>query len=225
MRDFNNLNLIERIRLNPKDFIVQRKVDLLDAFILGYEHILLKIKDIEILKDKHKNMPSMQEYAQKIYNGNIGSRNFKSILEYNCENELEYYHKYIKFIKDYESKYPLKSNLEYIIEQQYELKDVLNKMRARYPMYFNNYNLENFRAFFDGYMTCKQENNLETDSFEYKIITFLKNINCEMLAIEDKNITWDRKYTYNKSFSSLEGNKEIINQFFDDLEKNTGEKI
>jgi hypothetical protein len=43
--------------------------------------------------------------------------------------------------------------------------------------------------------------------------------------MEDKNITWDRKYTYNKSFSSLDSNKEIINKFFNDLEKNTGEKI
>jgi hypothetical protein len=50
MRDFNNLSLIERIKFNPKDFIVHRKVDLLDSFIFGYEHILLKIKDIEILK-------------------------------------------------------------------------------------------------------------------------------------------------------------------------------
>jgi hypothetical protein len=225
MRDFNNLSLIERIRLNPNDFIVHRKVDLLDSFIFGYEHILLKIKDIEILKNKYKNIPSMQEHAQEIYNGNIGSRNFKSILEYNCENELEYYNKYIQFIKDYESKYTLENNIEYIIEQQYELKDILNKMRKRYPMYFNNFNLENFRAFFDGYITCKKENNIEIDYFEYKIITFLQNIKCEIIEMEDKNITWDRKYTYNKSFSSLDGNKEIINKFFEGLEKNAGEKI
>jgi hypothetical protein len=103
MRDFNNLDLLERIELAPKEFIVHRKVNLLDSFIYGYEDILLKIKDIEILKNKYKNIPSMEEYAREKYmNGiDIGSRSYKSILAYTCENELEYYNRYIVFIKEY----------------------------------------------------------------------------------------------------------------------------
>jgi hypothetical protein len=225
MRNFNNLNLIKMIELNPKDSIVHRKVNLFDSFIFGYE-LLLTINDIETLRNKYKEIPSMEEYAREKYNGNnIGSRNFRSILAYDCENELEYYNKYIHFIKEYESQYILENNIMYNIEPQYKLKDLLNKMRKRYSMYFNNYNLENFRAFFDGYINCKKDNNIEINHFEYKIIAFFEGIKCEIIEMEGENITWDRKYTYNKSFNSLDGNKEIIENFFNDLEKNIGEKI
>ena len=226
MRDFYNLSLLMKIENNPSDYIIHRKVSLLDAYTFGYEHILLRIKDFGILKNKYKDIPSIEEYARKKYNGQyIGSRNFRSILLYNCENELEYYNKYIQFINEYESKYILENDIEYIIEPQYELKDVLNGMKKRFPMYFGNYNLENFRAFFDGYIKCKKENNLKMDDFECKIINFIKDIKCEIIEMEGKNITWDRKYIYNKSFDALDCNKNIINSFFNDLEKNIGYKI
>ena len=224
MRDFHNIDLLERIENNPKDYIVHRKVNLLDSFIMGYELILLEIKDIEMLEYKYKNIPSLNEYAREKYNANdIGSRNIKSILEYNSENELEYYCKYLNLIKEYESKYLLEDKIEFIIKPKYEFEKILVNIKKRFPMYFGNYNLENLRAFIDGYIICKKDYNIEMDVFDNSITKYLKNIKCSIIEMEDEIITWDRKYTYNKSFSSLNCNKEIINDFFIDLENSIGE--
>lgn len=233
MRDFNNLCLIQKIENNPHEYIIQRKVDLLDSFLLGYKEILLIIKDIDILRNKYKNVPSMQEYAMKEYNvKNIGSRNFKSLIKYNCENELEYYNNYLCFIKKYEVKYLLNDNVEYVIDRnpRKNLKDVLSSIKKRFPMYFGNYDLENLRAYIDGYIKCKGDYDIKFTDFEQKIILFLTGISCEIIEMEGKNITWDRKYRYNKYWDSwgqiIENqSKEIIDNFFEDLGNGIGEKI
>ncbi|MHC6202950.1 hypothetical protein ACYULU_07130 [Breznakiellaceae bacterium SP9] len=229
MRDFNNLDLLVKIENNPSDYIIQRKVSLLDSYLFAYDSII-KIKDLEIFEMKYKSIPSMQEYAIEKYNGkNIGTRNFKSIIAYNCENELEYYSKYLQFIKEYEEKYLLEDVIVYIANEnkKYSLKDIINNMQKRFPAYFGNYDLENFRAFFDGYIKCKEDYKIETDEYENSIIRFIKNIKCTILDMEGKHITWDRKYRYNKDWNSwgqIDGNigKEIINKFFEDLRKYIG---
>jgi hypothetical protein len=112
MRDFNNLRLIQKIEDNPSDYIIQRKVNLLNSFLFGYEDILLKLKNIETLKNKYENMPSMDEYAKEKYNVvNIGTRNYKTLLKYNCENEVEYFTVYLQFI--YSSLKSMKQNIHW----------------------------------------------------------------------------------------------------------------
>jgi hypothetical protein len=233
MRDFNNLYLIKKIENSPSDYIIQRKVNLLDSFLFGYEDILLKLKNIETLKNKYKNIPSMDEYAKEKYNGgNIGTRNYKTILKYNCENELEYFDSYLQFIEEYESKYSLEEDIEFIINDrpEYTLKNMLDGMKKRFPMYFDNYDLESFRAFFDGYVRCKNDYNIKLYDFENKIIKFIGGIKCDIIDMEGKNITWDRKYRYNMYWDSWgqineKQGKEIINKFFEELENSTGEAI
>jgi hypothetical protein len=230
MRDFNNLDLILKIENNPLDYIIHRKVSLLQSYLFGYEYFLLKIKDVEILKDKYKNVPSMDEYGRIKYNGrNIGTRNITSIISYNCENEIEYYDNYLQFIKEYEEKYILEENVVYMIkdEEKYTTENILKAIKTRYPTYFGTYNLENFRAFFDGYIKCKKDYDITIDNYENGIIGFLKTIKCEILNMEGKYITWDRKYRYNKDanpWGEMNGNsgKEIVNNFFTDLEKYIG---
>ena len=212
---------------------MQRKVNLLDSFLFGYENILLKIKDIEILEKKYKHIPSIQDYAIEKYNGqNIGTRNFRSILKYNSENELEYYNKYLLFIKEYEEKYPVEDIVSFIINDKPEktLKSVLTAMKIRFPMYFGCYELENLRAFFDGYIKCKKDYNIILDDFENNLIQFLDKIKCKIIDMEGENITWDRKYRYNMCSDAwgpiMEVQaKEIINKFFQEFENSIGEKI
>jgi predicted DNA-binding protein YlxM (UPF0122 family) len=233
MRDFNNLDLIQKIENSPFEYIIQRKVNLLDSFLLGYEHILLTIKNIESLQIKYKNTPSMEEYAREKYNGtSIGSRNFKSILKFNCENELEYYDNYLCFIKEYESKHLLENAIEFTINNKplHTLKNVLHSIKKRFLMYFGNYDLENFRAFFDGYIRCKRDYGIAIDDFENKIIDFLNRIKCDIIDMDGKNITWDRRYRYNMYWDAwgqigeIQG-KKIIDSFFEETENNIGEKL
>ena len=233
MRDFYNLGLLQKIDNNPLDYIVQRKVNLLDSFLFGYENILLTIENIEILKSKYTHIPSIQEYAIEKYNGQkIGTRGFSGILKYNSENELEYYNNYLLFIREYETKYPLEGIVRFIINDKPKntLKDVLAAMKARFPMYFGCYELENFRAFFDGYIKSKRDYNIALDDFESKIVQFTEKIKCNIIDMEGENITWDRKYRYNMCLDAwgpiMENQaKGIINKFFKELEDNIGEKI
>lgn len=260
MRDFNNIDLIGKIEKCPRDYIVHRKVNLLNAFELGY-CILTKIENLEQLKKKYESMPSMNEYAWKKYKykyknisideymkkykntdgpmeeyiqnfflegNNIDPKSFSSILEYISESELEYFNSYLQFINEYESKYLLEEKIEYIVEPQFKLKKILHDMRKRYALYFGQCDLESFRAFFDGYINCKRDNNLDIDVFESKIINFLKSIECTLIEeMNEKNITWDRKYAYNRfySISLAYKNPDLIDCFFNDLEKKIGEEI
>jgi hypothetical protein len=126
----------------------------------------------------------------------------------------------------------LEDDIECIINDkpEYTLKNMLSGMKKRFPMYFGSYDLENFRAFFDGYIRCKKDYNIELDDFENKIVKFVAGIKCNLLDMEGKHVTWDRKYRYNLDWDSWgqineKQGKEIIDKFFEELGNNTGEVL
>ena len=125
-----------------------------------------------MLKNKYKNMPSMGEYAMRKFRKRyIPSTGFEYFIKANNTNELDYYHKYIQFVKEYEQKYLMENNVEYVINHKPELpfRNILGNMKKRWAMYLGGYNLENIRAFFDGYIRCKYDYGIRIDDFENKM--------------------------------------------------------
>ncbi|MDR6968150.1 hypothetical protein J2X31_002165 [Flavobacterium arsenatis] len=253
MRSFINWNILQRIQNSPKEFIVQRNVALLDAFLLGYEDLLLQLENEQQLKENYGNILSLEEYARKKYKAeNIGSRNFKSIISFTCEDDLDFFHKYFDFLKEYEQAYPIQEVITYKLREprknitkqltkfdysfaslpnrSNELKEWIKGMRKRYPMYFGHYDISYFRAFLDGYFLCKKEYNLPFTTFDTKIKSFTESIICEDLNITGEFITWDRKYRYKTDWNSWgkiseTTAKEILENLWKDLEIFTGEKL
>ena len=251
MRNFINWNILQRIENSPKEFIVQRNVTLLDAFLLGYEDFFLQLENEEQLKAKYANVPSAEEYARKKYDaGNIGSRNFKSILSFTCEDERDFFDKYFEFLKEYEQKYPVQETVSYILrktparltlqqaepdfytlpERPHVLKELLAGMRKRYLMYFGIYDISCFRAFLDGYFLCKKEYNIPFTTFDIKVKKFTESIICKALKLTGEFVTWDRLYRYDRDWNAWgkieeAKAKKILEEFWIDLEKFTGETI
>jgi hypothetical protein len=232
MRSFINWDILQRIENSPKEFIVQRNVALLDAFLFGYEDFLLQLEHEEQLKAKYDTVLSLDEYARKKYSAdNIGTRNFKSIIAFTCEDERDFFGKYFDFLKEYEQKYPVQETVSYILrETNCELKKLLTGMKNRYPMYFGNYDISYFRAFLDGYFLCKQEFNVPLTTFDTKVRKFTESIICKSLNITGDSVTWDRLYRYDRDWSAWgktneTTEKEILEEFWKELEKFTGETI
>ncbi len=253
MRSFINWNILHRIDKSPKEYIVQRRVSLLNSFLLGYEDLLLQLENEEKLKEKYENILSLDEYARKKYSANnIGTRNFTSIISFTCEGELDFFSQYLNFLKEYEQTYPIQETISYTVrkfsmkvssqqtEADYsyntlpnkpnELKEWLKGMRKRYPMYFGNYDISCLRAFLDGYFLSKKEYNIPFTTFDTKVKKFTESIICETLKLTSEFITWDRKYRYDRDWTawgeiSETTAKKILESFWIDLEKFIGEKI
>ncbi|MFC4477962.1 hypothetical protein [Flavobacterium chungangensis] len=228
MRTFLNWEILKRIEESPKEYIVQRNVDLLSAFLFGYEDIILELKDKKELEEKYIKMPSIEDYTIKKYNAHhIGTRNITSIISFISENELDFYKNYLSLLKEYEVKYSIEETISYILRQDkkrlkknpnYEeissyseeslpekmpsLNELFSHMRKRFPMYFGNYNLAPFRAFLDGYFLCKKDYQIALTPFEQKVKSFTKSIVCGSLEIENEFTTWDRKYRYDRDWKS-----------------------
>jgi len=255
MRTFLNWEILKRIEQSPKEYIIQRNVDIMGAFLYGYERILLKLKNKEELERKYIQMPSIEDYALKKYNAhNIGTRNFTSIISFISEDELDFYNNYISFLKEYETKYPVEETICYILRSEVKssenkrkqtstepidhislaehsfLKEILPHMRKRFLMHFGKYSLASLRAFIDGYFLCKEDYKISLTSFEQKIKSFIESIICENLILENEFTTWDRKYRYNLDWNSwgyidTTREKEILESFWKDIEEYIGETI
>lgn len=233
MRSFINWSILQRIENSPTEFIVQRKVSLLSAFLFGYEDFFLCLENEEMLKTKYADIPSIDEYARKKFLAdNIGTRNFTSIISFTCEDELDFFQKYLDFLKEYEHKYPIQDSVSYILKEvpQFEIKEMIEGMRKRYPMYLGNYDISGLRAFLDGYFLCKNDYNIPLTEFDKKIKDFTASIVCESLNLSGEFVTWDRLYRYDRDSSawgeiSDQHGKKILEDFWTDLEKYTGEKI
>lgn len=233
MRDFTNWEILQRIENSPKEFIVQRKVSLLDAFLFGYE-ILLQPETEERLKEEYKDVPSIDEYAIEKYSAKgIGTRNFKSIISFTSEDERDFFYKYLDFLKEYEQKYPIKERISYTLRETplFIFEELLLKgMRKRYPMYFGDYDISKLRSFLDGYFLCKKEYDIPLTAFETKIRKFTESIICEDLNLSGKFVTWDRLYRYDRDWYAWgeiddSNAKKILENFWSDLEKFTEETI
>lgn len=224
---------MQRIENSPKEFIVQREVSMLNAFLFGYEHIYLQLANEEELKAKYTNVPSIEEYTRKKYHAdNIGTRNFESIISFTCEGEQDFFYKYFEFLKEYEQKYPIQEAISYRLREipRFEIKEMLIGMRKRFPMYFGDYEISKFRAFLDGYFLCKHEYHIPLTTFDTKVKDFTTNIVCENLNLSGEFVTWDRLYRYDRDSSAWgqiddKNAKKILEDFWTDLEKFTGEKI
>ena len=233
MRNFINWAIIQRIEDSPEKFIVQRKVSLMNSFLFGYENIFLRPENEEHLGEKYKDMPSIDEYARKKYHAEkIGTRNFESVISFSCEDERDFFRNYLDFLKEYEDKFPLDHPILYIPRKtpKFSVKELMGGMRRRYSMYFGNYDLSELRAFLDGYFLCKDDYLLSWDQFDTDLKRFTQNIACETLHLTGKFVTWDRKYRYDRDWNawgsvSEKHAKEILENFWSDLERFTGEKI
>lgn len=254
MRTFFNWEILKRIEKSPKEYIVQRNVDLLSAFLFGYEDILLELKDKKELDEKYIKKPSIEDYAIKKYNAqNIGTRNITSIISFISENELDFYNNHLSLIKEYEAKYPIEETICYIVRQEIQnskkeynletssflensltepiasLDELFPHMRKRFLMYFGSYSLASLRAFLDGYFLCKKDYQIDLTPFEQKIKFFTNSIICENLEIENEFTTWDRKYRYDRDWKSwgtidTTKEKEILESFWKDMDAFIGEK-
>lgn len=233
MRSFINWGILQRIENSPKDFIVQRKVSLLSAFLFGYEDCYLQLENEKQLELEYEGMLSLEEYAREKYHaGNIGTRNFESIISFTCEDERDFFYKYLDFLKEYEQKHPVKDVISFSLKETplFELKEMLGGMRKRYPMYFGNYDISGLRAFFDGYFLCKKEYNIPLTAFEIKVREFTDRIICETLNISGEFVTWDRLYRFDRDWQAWGEIEErtakgILENFWVDLEEFIGEKI
>lgn len=230
MRTFLNWEILKRIEKSPKEYIVQRNVDLLSAFLFGYEDILLELKNKEQLEEKYIKTSSLEDYARLKYNAqNIGTSNFSSIISFYSEDELDFYNNYLSFFKEYEAKHPVQEPISYILRSEvkssktisnnknisiepfqydslpkfpFSLEKILPHMRKRLPMFFGSYSLAPFRAFLDGYFLCKKDYQIALTPFEQKVKSFTKSIVCGSLGIENEFTTWDRKYRYDRDWKS-----------------------
>jgi len=232
MRDFINWNILQRIENSPKEFIAQRNVALLNAFLYGYEFFFLQLENEEQLKATYDTVPSLDEYARnKYFADNIGTRNYKSIISFTCEDERDFFSKYLGFLKEYEQKYPVQETVAYTLkEKPLVLKEWLTGMRKRYPMYFDNYDISCLRAFLDGYFLCKKEYAIPFTTFDAKVREFTESITCKALNLTGEFITWDRLYRYDRDWSAWgemdeTTAKKILEEFWIDLEKFTGETM
>ena len=232
MRSFINWDILKRIENSPREFIVQRNVALLNAFLFGYEDFFLQLENEEQLKEKYDSVPSLDEYALNKYCAdNIGTRNFKSVISFICEDERNFFSKYLDFLKEYEQKHPIQETVSYTLKNALcTLKELLAGMRKRYPMYFGNYDISCLRAFLDGYFLCKKEYNIPFTTFDTKVREFTESIICEDLNLTGEFVTWDRLYRYDRDWNawgriSEITAKEILEKFWIDLEKFTGETI
>ena len=252
MRDFINWDILQRIENSPKEYIVQRKVSLLDAFLMGYE-FCLQVENEEQLKIKYESMPSLEEYARKKYNAdNIGSRNAINVIAFTCEDERDFFYKYFDFLREYEQEYPILETISYTL-RKFDLKDVkpeekhdtyhdltqippkptfrqmLSGMRRRYCMYFGYYDLADFRAFLNGYFVCKKDYNQTIDDFEVKVKTFTEKIRCETVNVNGDFVTWDRLYRYDRDWRAwgpiAENGEKMIEDFWEDMEAFIGEAL
>lgn len=231
MRNFIVWDLLNRIENSPEEYIVQRKVSLLESFQFGYEFFYLKIENLEELERRYAEIPSLQEYAMTKYNAhNIGSRNYKSILSFISEDERDFYNNYLNFLKEYESQFSIKEPVNYILVEKPEnmLKDVLLGMQQRFLMYFNDYSLADFRAFLDGYFCCKKDYCIPLTPFDKKLKEFTESITCETLNLTGEFVTWDRKYRFSRSWYAWgeitdTHAQHMLLQFWKDLEEFTQE--
>lgn len=247
MRNFFNWKILHQIDQSPKKYIVQRNINVLNAFLYGYE-ILLELENEEDLKKKYRKTPSAQDYAIKKYKAyNIGTRNLTSIISFISEGQLDLYNNYLNFLKEYESKYPTEEKVTYILRKEIshiedenkknksilysedslpqipDFKTVLLHIRKRPLMYFGNYSLASIRAFLDGYFFCKNDYEIPFTLFEEKIKSFTESIFCKDLKIENEFTTWDRKYRYERDWNSwgeidTTKEKEILESFWIDME-------
>lgn len=127
MRSFINWEILQQIENSPGDFIVQRKVSLLNSFLFGYEEVCLKLNDKELLEKKYEKVPSLEDYARvKFKADNIGSRCFDSVISYTCEGEHDYYRKYLCFLHEYETHFPTDEVLSWRI-----FGGILRNLQAR----------------------------------------------------------------------------------------------
>ncbi|WP_286965283.1 hypothetical protein [Flavobacterium sp. UBA4854] len=250
MRTFFNWEILNRIEESPKEYIIERNVELLGAFLFGYEDILLELKDKKELEEKYIKMPSLGDYGIKKFKAhNIGARNITSIISFISENELDFYNNYLSLLKAYEAKYPIEESICYVARQKGEfdhtktssyledsrpkpilsLSELFPHMKKRLPMYFGSYSLASLRAFLDGYFLCKKDYQIDLTPFEQKVKSFTKSIICESLEIENEFTTWDRKYRYDrdwKSWGDIDTVKEknILESFWKDMDAFIGEK-
>ena len=154
MRSFTNWDILQRIEKSPGEFIGQRKVSLLEAFLLCYERIFLKVENEEFLNEKYKNTPSLEEYARERYHAdNIGTRHFRSIISFTSEDERDFFYNYLEFLKVYEKQFPIEEPVRYIIKENpaFTFRKLLTAIKHCYRMWFFFYDLADFRAFLDGY--------------------------------------------------------------------------
>ena len=233
MKSFIAWDIINRIEASPNEFIGSRRVSLLDAFLFGYESIYLQVDREAQLRAKYENIPSLEEYARdKFHADNIGTRNFKSIISFSCEDEQDFFYKYLAFLKKYEQEFPTEETISYTLREtpQFEFKELLTFMRKRYPMYFGDYDLSKFRAFLDGYFLCKKEYRIPLCEFDKIVRTFTNSITCTILDISGEYVTWDRKYSYDRSWNawgdiSDTDRKNILEEFWGDLDEFTKNEV
>lgn len=232
MRDFINWNILQRIENSPKEYIVQRDVQLLDAFRMGYEGILLRLENKEQLEEKYTAMPSLNEYGIKKYKAdNIGSRNSVTVIQFTCEDEREFFYKYVEFLKEYEQKYPIRETLSYIVREtpvNKTLKQWLTAIKNRPQMYFGSNDISCLRAFLDGYFRCTYDYNIQLTTFDTKVKQFTESITCKTINLSGEFVTWDRLYRYDRNWRAwgrIEDSaaKNILEDFWKDLEKYIGE--
>lgn len=56
MRTFFNWKILSRIEQSPKEYVIQRNVDILSAFLFGYNGILLQLENIDELEQKYNDV-------------------------------------------------------------------------------------------------------------------------------------------------------------------------
>lgn len=233
MRTFIVWDIINRIENAPKEFIGQRKVSLLNSFLFGYDCIYLEVQDEDKLKEKYKDIPSLDEYIRNKYRADhIGSRNFGSIISFLCEDERDYFFNYLAHLKEYEQQFPIEEPIVYVLRNmpRIDLKELLAAIKKRYRMYLPDNSLANLRAFLNGHFQCKKDYHLSLTAFESGIIAFTEQIVCKDLNLTGEYVTWDRKYRYDRDWNSWgetdeSDAKKILDSFWKDLEKFTNEII
>ena len=231
MRSFINWSILERIKNSPKEYIVQRKVSLLNAFLYGYEYIYLKVDNIEQLEVKYDHIPSIEDYVRKKYNANhIGTRNFESIISFTCEDERDFFYRYYSCLEEYDRTFPIEETISYALVKtpRFTLHELLTGIRNRFPMYFGNYDISGLRAFLDGYFLCKKEYDILLTTYDKKVKAFTDGIVSKDLNLSGEFVTWDRLYRYDrdwKAWGEIDDRqaKEILESFWNDLDAFAGQ--
>lgn len=230
MRNFLYGPIMKRIKQAPEQFIVQRDVNLLNAFLYGYQDILQEIDNYTALRDRYQDTPSIEDFARQKYQAcEIKTRGFISLLAWYSEDSRDLFYRYIAFIKEYEATFSVNGDVCWVLREKpaLPLKTVLSGIRRRYPMYFGHNNLSHLRAFLDGYFLCITEYSLPLDDFEEKVLAFTQSIECEIFSASGPFSTWDRKFRYDREWQpwgNCDGDiaTHILAGFWSELEKFTG---
>lgn len=227
MRTFHNIDLIEKVKANPFNFLGQREFKLVQSFLMPIEGATEpKISDKAI--SKAMSYPSMREHIVDKYDffDTKYTVQWTWAIGFQVENQQELLDRYFDSIFEYEELYPIdRKNYEINCIAKSNL-DITNTIRilCEKPYLFGTSSLAEIRAYIEGHFWLKANYNLELTKNEKRLIVFInhwRNKTNETLKFDtwERVIMKDRMNVSPFTFSDQTNNGWVLKRFLEILEE------